>query len=236
MFARPVTKTPSIEQLKSISTIVVRLQNLIALRTSYSSLVRVLSTSAYTMAAPTRWNRPERFLFEHDERWTKVDEYNWSHLHAKGAYPDTKLMESVLESSEFAGLPPIAVAPAHGKFLQLQAKMLQAKTILEVGMLGGYSTIWLATSHPDVKVTSIELDTEFAKVAKKHFELAGVSDRIEVVLGSALDKLPGLLQEVKDGKRPKIDMAFIDANKENNLEYFNTAVEMARPGGLHYCR
>jgi predicted O-methyltransferase YrrM len=139
-------------------------------------------------------------------------------------------MDQVLKSSEEADLPPIAVAPTHGKFLQIQARLLRARNILEVGMLGGYSTIWLATSHPDVKVTSVELDTEFAKVAKKNFELTGVSDRIEVILGSALGELPKLVQEVKDGKRPKIDLAFIDANKENNLEYFQLAVEIVRPG------
>jgi predicted O-methyltransferase YrrM len=182
------------------------------------------------MADATRWNRPRAFHFEHDERWTKVDHYNLSHLYPKGAYPDPELMAKVLKNSEEAGMPPIAVAPAHGKFLQIQARLLKARNILEIGMLGGYSTIWLATSHPDAKVTSVELDTEFAKVAKKHFELAGVSDQIEVVLGSALDELPRLVQEVKDGKRPKVDMVFIDANKDSNLEYFQHAVEMARPG------
>jgi predicted O-methyltransferase YrrM len=179
-------------------------------------------------APPNRWNRLDGS--DHDERWTKVDEYNLSHLHAKGAYPDPELMDGILESSRAAGLPAIAVSPAHGKFLQLQARMLQAKTIVEVGMLGGYSTIWLATSHAGARVTSVELDAEFAKVAQKHFEQAGVADRIEVLLGSGVDRLPELVQQVKDGKRPKVDMAFIDANKENNLEYFNSVVEMARPG------
>jgi predicted O-methyltransferase YrrM len=175
------------------------------------------------------WRNPNSFKFEANPRWAAVDEYNWKHLHAQGK-PDAALMDKILNGSKEAGLPPIAVAPAHGKFLQLQARMMGARTIVEVGMLGGYSTVWLASSHPDVKVTSIEIDQEYADVAKKHFEEAGVTSQIEVRIGSGMDVLPQLVQEFKDGKRPALDMAFIDANKTNNLDYFNYCLEMSRPG------
>jgi predicted O-methyltransferase YrrM len=176
------------------------------------------------------WHNPKAFHFENNETWSQVDKFNWSKLHASGASPNPELLDKVLQSSKDSGLPAIAVSPAHGKFLHIQARLMQARNILEVGMLGGYSTIWLASSHPEAKVTSIEIDQEFVTLAKKHFEWAGVSDRIDVKNGAAMDVFPTLVQEVKDGKRPKLDFVFIDANKENNLEYFNYALEMVRPG------
>jgi predicted O-methyltransferase YrrM len=179
---------------------------------------------------PSYWHNPRAFQFEHDERWSKVDAFNWSKLHAAGSQPAPELLNKVLQSSQDSGLPTIAVSPAQGKFLSIQARLMQARNILEVGMLGGYSTIWLASSHPDVKVTSLEIDESFIKLAKTHFEWAGVADQIEVKQGAAIDTFPSLVQEVKEGKRPKLDMVFIDANKENNLEYFNFALEMSRPG------
>ncbi|KAF2670457.1 O-methyltransferase [Microthyrium microscopicum] len=178
----------------------------------------------------TYWRTPKSFRFEADERWSAVDKYNWSHLHAGNTKPDPDMLEKVLQSSTDGGLPPIAVSPAHGKFLQIQARLMGAKNIMEVGMLGGYSTIWLASSSPDAKVTSIEIDEDFAALAKKHFGWAGVEKQIEVKVGSAMSEMPKLVEEVKAGKREKIDLAFIDANKPNNLEYFNWCVEMARPG------
>jgi len=184
-----------------------------------------------SQAEKDRWmSRP--FSHEHDERWTKVGQYNWKHLHPSGASPDPQVLESVLESSTANGLPDIAVDPAAGKFLELQARAIQARNILEVGTLGGYSTIWLASSHPDVKITTVEFIEEFANLARKHWEQAGVSNRIDCKLGNAMEVIPKIVQEVKNGKRPRIDMAFIDANKENNLDYFNYALEIARPGAV----
>jgi predicted O-methyltransferase YrrM len=139
-------------------------------------------------------------------------------------------MAKVVRSSVDFGMPPIAVSPAHGKFLQIQARVMGARTIVEVGMLGGYSTIWLASSHPDARVTSIEIDDQFAEQAKKHFGWAGMQDRIEVRVGAGMDELPKIVEEVKAGKRPKVDLAFIDANKENNLDYFNYMLDMSHPG------
>jgi len=180
--------------------------------------------------AEQSWNQITEFSFQKDPIWTAVDQYNWSHLHTKGAVPEPELLGKILKSSEEAGLPQIAVSPAQGKFLQIQARLLQAKNILEVGLLGGYSTIFLATSSPNVKVTTMEIDPTSIAVSKKHFEWAGVSNQIEIKQGAALDSFPGLVQEVKDGKRPKYDFVFIDANKENNLDYFNYALEMSHAG------
>jgi len=177
------------------------------------------------------WRNKGSFKFEADERWTKVDQYNWSKLHPTGSYPEPDLLEKVIQSSTDSGLPTIQVSPAHGKFLQIQARLMQARNILEVGMLGGYSTIWLASSHKDAKVTTIEIDEEYVPLAKKHFEWAGVAERIEVRVGPAMDVFPGIVQEVRDGKRPKLDLVFIDANKENNLDYFIYALDIVRPGG-----
>jgi predicted O-methyltransferase YrrM len=176
------------------------------------------------------WRNRGNFAFENDERWTKVDEYNLSHLHAAGSTPDPALLARVQESSAAAGMQPISVSAAQGKFLQIQARLVRARTIVEVGMLGGYSTIWLASSHADARVTSVEIDGEFAAKAREHFGWAGVAGQIEVRVGSGMDELPKMVEEVKAGKRPKVDLAFIDANKENNLDYFNYIVEMAHSG------
>jgi predicted O-methyltransferase YrrM len=176
------------------------------------------------------WRNRGNFAFEQNPRWTQVDEYNLSHLHTSRHKPAPELLARVQASSDEAGMPPIAVSAAHGKFLQLQARLARARTIVEVGMLGGYSTIWLASSHPEARVTSVEIDEEFAAKAKEHFDWAGVAAQVEVRVGSGMDELPKLVQEVKEGKRPKVDLAFIDANKENNLDYFNYVMEMAHPG------
>lgn len=177
------------------------------------------------------WRTQGSFVFENDERWTSVDRYNWAKLHPAGSYPEPELLERIIASSVESGLPTIQVSPAHGKFLQIQARLMQARNILEVGMLGGYSTIWLASSHKDAKVTTIEIDEDYVPLAKKHFEWAGVGERIDIEVGSAMDVFPRIVKDVKDGKRPKLDFVFIDANKQNNLEYFQFALEVVRPGG-----
>src|SRR6202012_3416594 len=93
------------------------------------------------------WRNRGNFAFENDDRWTKVDEYNLSHLYAAGSSPDPALLDRIQASSTAAGMPPIAVSAAQGKFLHIQARLVRARTIVEVGMLGGYSTVWLASSH-----------------------------------------------------------------------------------------
>jgi predicted O-methyltransferase YrrM len=179
---------------------------------------------------PASWRNRGNFAFEQNPRWTQVDEYNQSHLHTSGSKPDPELLARVLASSAAADMPPIAVSAAHGKFLQIQARLLRARTIVEVGMLGGYSTIWLASSHAEARVTSVEIDDGFAAKAREHFAWAGVAAQVEVRVGGGMEELPKLVAEVKEGNRAKVDLAFIDANKESNLDYFNLVMEMAHPG------
>jgi predicted O-methyltransferase YrrM len=129
-----------------------------------------------------------------------------------------------------AGLHNIAVSPALGEYIQLQARFVRAKHILEVGTFGGYSTIWLANAVPDVKVTSIEVDKHDAEIARANVKYAGVADRVDIRLGPGIKVLPQLADEVRSGKRDKFQFIFVDADKENHWTYVNMAVGMCEPG------
>lgn len=156
--------------------------------------------------------------------WDAVDAYFADALIA----PDAGL-EHALSASEAAGLPPIAVAPNQGKLLYLLAKTAGARRILEIGALGGYSTIWLARSLPaGGKVISLELDPHHAQTARANLYAAGLSDRSEVRLGRGVDLLPQLERE---GGAP-FDLVFIDADKPSNPDYFAWALKLTRPGSL----
>ncbi|HJP86746.1 MAG TPA: O-methyltransferase [Gemmatimonadaceae bacterium] len=139
------------------------------------------------------------------------------------------MLEAALESSDTAGLPAIAVAPNQGKLLQLLAQMIGARSILEIGTLGGYSTMWLARALPaDGRVVTLEVDPRHAEVARKNFARAGLAKLIEIRLGSALDTLPKMVNE----QRGPFDLVFIDADKENIPAYFDWAMKLSRPGSL----
>ena len=169
--------------------------------------------------------------YEKDPRWTAVDTYSFGHLHPSSRKtPSNDVLEHALSISEEQGLPDIAVSPSQGKFLQLQARLLKAKNVLEVGTLGGYSTIWLADASPDVKVISIEVDEHHAKVARSNIEYAGVAERVDIRLGPGVEVLPKVVEEVKQGKLGKFQLVFIDADKENNWNYVDTAIELCEPG------
>jgi len=170
------------------------------------------------------------YWHENDPRWTAVDEYAFSHLHPSSKTPSASALEDALAASEKEGLPDIAVSPSQGKYLQLQARLVRAKNILEVGTLGGYSTIWLANASPNVHVTSVEVDKHHAKVARANVKNAGVADRVDLRLGPGIDVLPQLAEEVKAGKRGKFQLVFIDADKENNWNYVDIALGMCEPG------
>ncbi|KAF2143864.1 uncharacterized protein K452DRAFT_285903 [Aplosporella prunicola CBS 121167] len=165
---------------------------------------------------------------EHDPRWDAVDHYAIPHLHGRN-----KALSEVLDKAWKAqtenGLPDIAVSPAQGKFLMLQARMLGVKHALEVGTLGAYSTIWLAHANPDIKITTVEVDAKHAAVAKDSLRAAGVADRVEIIVGSGVDVLPKLVEEVNKGQRERFGFAFIDADKENNWTYFDQAAKMCTP-------
>jgi predicted O-methyltransferase YrrM len=139
---------------------------------------------------------------------------------------DDPALSAALEASNAAGLPPIAVSAQQGKFLCLLAGAMQARRILEIGTLGGFSTIWLARgAGPQGRVVTLEYEPKHAEVAQANLQRAGVADRVEVVVGAALDTLP----TVTAGP---FDLVFIDADKENNLAYLQWAIRLSRPGSV----
>ncbi|HZZ33850.1 MAG TPA: O-methyltransferase [Phenylobacterium sp.] len=150
--------------------------------------------------------------------WTKVDDY----LAAAVLAPDP-VLEQVLADSAAAGLPAIAVAPNQGKLLQLLAQMVGADRILEIGALGGYSTIWLARAlRANGRLVTLEYEARHAEVARKNIARAGLGDQVEVKVGAAVDILPTL--------SGPFDLIFIDADKASNPDYFASALRLSRPG------
>ncbi len=139
---------------------------------------------------------------------------------------DDPALTAALAASDEAGLPPIAVSAQQGKFLNLLATAARATRILEIGTLGGYSTIWLARAvGPAGSVVTLEYEPKHAEVARGNLDRAGVGDRVQVLVGEALQTLPTLTGE-------HFDLVFIDADKENNVGYLNWAVQLCRPGAL----
>jgi predicted O-methyltransferase YrrM len=141
---------------------------------------------------------------------------------------DAALQEAV-SAAEAAGLPAIQVSPPQGKLLQLLVGLVGARKILEFGTLGGYSAILMARALPnDGRLISLEANPDYAEVAKRSIEAAGVGEKVEVRIGPALEALPALEQ---DGAGP-FDLVFIDADKVNSPNYFAWALDRTRPGGL----
>lgn len=158
------------------------------------------------------------------EQWTAVDNYITDLL-----VPSDPALDAALEASDAAGLPPHNVAPNQGKFLHLLAQIQGAKRILEIGTLGGYSTIWLARALPaDGRLITLEADPVHADVARSNIACAGLADRVELRVGQAIDTLPQIADE---GDGP-FDMIFIDADKPSNPEYFRWALQLSRPGTI----
>ena len=134
-------------------------------------------------------------------------------------------LAEALAANALAGLPAIDVSPAQGKFLHLLARAIDARRILEVGTLGGYSTICLARALPaDGRLVSLELETWYAQVARANIALAGLGDRVEIIVGPAADSLAAM-----DGIKP-FDLTFIDADKPGNVTYLREALRLARSG------
>ena len=158
------------------------------------------------------------------KKWTAVDRYISDTL-----IPPDPVLESALAVSKKSGLPPIAVAPNQGKFLMILAQAVGARSILELGSLGGYSTIWLARALPaDGRLITLEFDPKHAEVTRANIAHAGLADKAEVRIGAALDTLPQLAAE---GLGP-FDLIFIDADKGNYPGYLEWAVKLSRPGTL----
>ncbi|MCA8350615.1 O-methyltransferase [Burkholderia cepacia] len=156
------------------------------------------------------------------EHWNQVDAYFSATL-----VPSDDALDAALAASDAAGLPAINVAPNQGKLLQLLATIRGARRILEVGTLGGYSTIWLARAlPPGGTLVTLELNPEHAKVATRNIARAGFAEVVTVVVGSAKDSLARL---VDAGEAP-FDFIFIDADKDNNPVYLDAALKLSRPG------
>jgi predicted O-methyltransferase YrrM len=154
------------------------------------------------------------------DRWRRVDDYLVGALQ-----PADPTLEAALAASAAAGLPAINVAPNQGKMLMLLAQMAGARRILEIGALGGYSTIWLARALPaDGRLVTLEYDPGHAEVARRNLDQAGVGRLCEVRVGRGVDLLPQV--------EGPFDFVFIDADKPSNPEYFAWAVRLSRPGAV----
>jgi predicted O-methyltransferase YrrM len=158
------------------------------------------------------------------ELWTEVEHYIDGLL-----MPSDPVLEAAMNACEAAGLPPIAVTPGQGKLLYLLARMQKARRILEIGTLGGYSTIWLARALPeDGSLVTLEIERKHCDVARANFATAEITGQVDLREGRALDLLPEIAAE---GLEP-FDMVFIDADKESSAEYFQWALRLTRPGSV----
>lgn len=158
------------------------------------------------------------------EDWTRVDQY-----FAELLLGDDPALEAALHSSVQAQLPPINVSACQGKFLHLLALIQKAEKILEIGTLGGYSTIWLAKAlPPQGRLISLEKDPRHAELARANIANANLAHLVEIRVGAALETLPQIEAE---GLAP-FDLIFIDADKPNNSEYFKWSVRLSRRGSL----
>jgi predicted O-methyltransferase YrrM len=154
------------------------------------------------------------------QRWDAVDRYLAEHLAASDP-----ALDAALAASEAAGLPPASVSPVQGRLLELLARLCSARAILEIGTLGGYSTIWLARAlPPDGRLVTLEADARHARVARENLARAGLDALVEVVEGPALETLPRL--------EGPFDLVFIDADKERSADYLALALERSHPGTL----
>ncbi|MDP1802421.1 MAG: O-methyltransferase [Bacteroidota bacterium] len=159
--------------------------------------------------------------------FSRVDKYI-SNLLA----PEDKILTDIIKSLDTEGLPQHSVSSNQGKFLQVMMIACNAKRVLELGTLGGYSTIWLARALPhNGKVITIEADKHHGTVAQKNINNAGLSPKVDLRVGKALDILPQIIAESDE----PFDMIFIDADKPPYVEYFDYALQLSRPGTIIIC-
>ncbi|HJZ48506.1 MAG TPA: O-methyltransferase [Roseiflexaceae bacterium] len=157
-------------------------------------------------------------------QWTEVDRYFAGLL-----LPPDPALDAALQATADAGMPLINVAPNQGKLLYMLALALGARSILEIGTLAGYSTIWMARALPaDGRLVTLEIDPRHAEVARANIARAGLADVVDLRLGRAIDTLPQLAAEAQ---RP-FDLVFIDADKASTKEYFDWALKLTRRGSL----
>jgi predicted O-methyltransferase YrrM len=158
------------------------------------------------------------------EQWTRVDSY-FDELFA----PSDPALDAALKATSDAGMPLINVAPNQGKLLHLLARLVGARNVLEIGTLGGYSAIWLARAlPPEGRLLTLEVNPTHAEIARANIARAGLAERVEVRLGSALTTLPQLVEQ---GAGP-FDLVFIDADKASTPDYLTWALRLTKPGSL----
>jgi predicted O-methyltransferase YrrM len=159
-----------------------------------------------------------------EDRWAAVDEFVGATI-----APDDDVLRRSVERCDAAGLPAIQVSPPQGKLLDLLARSIGARTVLEFGTLGAYSTIWIGRALPDDgRLITLEADPAHADVARENIAEAGLSDLVDLRVGPALETLPAL--EAEDAG--PFDLVFIDADKVSTPEYFAWSLERTRPGGM----
>jgi predicted O-methyltransferase YrrM len=158
------------------------------------------------------------------DQWAAVDRYFSEQLSLSDP-----VLDAAMAANQAAELPAIDVAPNQGKLLQLLAQLVGARRILEIGTLGGYSTIWLARALPaGGRLITLEFNTKHAEIARTNIERAGLTQTVEIRVGAALDTLPKLQNESSE----PFDLIFIDADKPNNSAYLRWALKLSRPGTL----
>ncbi|MGC1461233.1 MAG: O-methyltransferase [Terracidiphilus sp.] len=156
--------------------------------------------------------------------WSAVDQYFGSLL-----APSDEHLEAALKANREAGLPVIDVSPLQGKFLHVLVQLTRARRVLEIGLLGGYSTIWMARALPrGGRIVSLEFNPRHAEVARTNLRRAGLLGRVDVRVGPALESLPVLAAE----RGGKFDLIFIDADKGNNPRYLEWALKLSRRGSV----
>ncbi|HYI26161.1 MAG TPA: O-methyltransferase [Thermomicrobiales bacterium] len=156
-----------------------------------------------------------------DTRFADVDAY------FERIVPTDEALDAAIAASNESGLPPIQVSSHQGKLIQILAKMQGARRILEIGTLGGYSTIWLARALPDDgRLITLELDPHHASVAKANIERASLAQKVEVRVGPALDTMKAMVES----REPPFDFIFIDADKPGYPGYLDLSIQLSRPG------
>ena len=169
-------------------------------------------------------DRPRSNLKQAEPAWVAVDRYFEGLL-----APADAQLEAALAVNRAAELPAIDVSPLQGKFLHLLVQLTQARRVLEIGTLGGYSTIWIARALPEGgRIVTLEFNPRHADVARKNLEHAGLLDRVDIRVGRALDSLPVF---ESSGIGP-FDLVFVDADKRSNPQYLEWALKLSRPGSL----
>ncbi|KAJ5175748.1 uncharacterized protein N7482_001625 [Penicillium canariense] len=202
------------------------MKNTLILRRRYRPSIFITNT----MPSSTRFTTAAQHqVYARDNpRWTEVDTYSMAHSHP-ASRPNTQALQETLAASDASALPRYALSAPQAKFLALHIRTAGVTHALEVGTLGGYAAIWMASENPQLHVTSVEYNAHHAAVARRNIAQAGLAARIEVIQGAALDVLPQLRAAVQRGDRPRFGFVFIDADKVHNWAYFQVARDMVRP-------